>query len=65
MPLHFPEDYGNSQLAGKEATFDVTVKKLEDGKLPEIDDEFISSFGVDGTIEALKTEIKKSLEMLN
>ncbi len=58
----FPEDYGNSQLAGKEATFDVTVKKLEDGKLPEIDDEFIRGFGVDGTIEALKTEIKKSLD---
>ena len=58
----FPEDYGNSQLAGKEATFDIKVKKLEDGKLPDIDDEFISSFGVDGTIEALKSEIKKSLD---
>ena len=58
----FPEDYGNSQLAGKEATFDIKVKKLEDGKLPDIDDEFISSFGVDGTIEALKTEIKNSLD---
>ena len=58
----FPEDYGNSQLAGKEANFDITVKKLEDGKLPEVDDEFISAFGVDGTIEALKSEIKKSLD---
>ncbi|MCL4139321.1 UNVERIFIED_CONTAM: hypothetical protein GTU68_032779 [Idotea baltica] len=58
----FPEDYGNSELAGKEATFDVTVKKVEEGVLPEINDEFISAFGVDGTVDALKQEIKKSLD---
>ena len=58
----FPEDYGNSELAGKEATFDVSVKKVEEGKLPEVNDEFISAFGVDGTVDALKTEIKKSLD---
>lgn len=58
----FPEDYGNSELAGKEATFDVKVKKVEEGELPEIDDEFISAFGVDGNVDALKAEIRKSLE---
>ena len=58
----FPEDYGNSELAGKEATFDVAVKKVEEGVLPEVDDEFISAFGVDGTVDALKAEIKKSLD---
>ena len=58
----FPEDYGNSELVSKEAIFDVTIKKVEEGVLPEINDEFISAFGVDGTVEALKTEIKKSLD---
>ena len=58
----FPEDYGNSELAGKEASFDVTVKKVEQGTLPEINDEFVRAFGVDGTVDALKAEIKKSLE---
>ena len=58
----FPEDYGNSELAGKEATFDVNVKKVEEGELPEIDDDFISTFGVDGNIDTLRAEIKKSLE---
>ncbi len=57
----FPEEYGNSELAGKEATFDVAVKKVEEGVLPEINDEFISAFGVDGTVDALKTKIKSSL----
>ncbi len=58
----FPEDYGNSELAGKEAVFDVAVKKVEQGELPEVNDEFIRAFGVDGTVDALKVEIKKSLE---
>tara|TARA_R110002049_G_scaffold252263_1_gene426771 strand:- start:74502 stop:75791 length:1290 start_codon:yes stop_codon:yes gene_type:complete len=58
----FPEDYGNSELAGKEATFDVVIKKVEEGALPEVNDEFISAFGVDGTVDALKAEIRKSLE---
>ena len=58
----FPEDYGNSELAGKEAIFDVTVKKVEEGELPEINDEFIRTFGVDGNVDALKAEIRTSLE---
>lgn len=58
----FPENYGNSELAGKEATFDVTVKKVEEGQLPEVDDKFISAYGVDGTVDALKAEVRKSLE---
>ena len=59
----FPEDYGNSQLAGKEATFDVSVKKVEQGTMPEVDEEFVRAFGIEGSVDDLKAEIKKSLEM--
>ncbi len=58
----FPEDYSNSELAGKEATFDVTVKKVETGTMPEVNDEFITAFGVQGGLDGLKAEIRKSLE---
>ncbi len=59
----FPEDYGNKELAGQEATFDIAVKKVETGSLPEINSEFIKSFGVgDGEVETLKSEIRQSLE---
>lgn len=59
----FPEDYGNDKLAGQEATFDVTVKKVEAGSLPTVDTEFVKSFGInDGEVETLKAEIRKSLE---
>jgi len=59
----FPEDYNNQSLAGKETEFDVKVKKLEKGELPEINEEFITSLGVDGTLETLRAEIRNSLEM--
>lgn len=59
----FPKDYGNEKLAGQEATFNVTVKKVEEGTLPEIDADFVRTFGInDGEAETLKAEIRKSLE---
>ncbi len=58
----FPKDYGNEKLAGQEATFDIEVKKVEEGVLPEMDAEFVKSFGVEaGSLDALKDEIRKSL----
>ena len=59
----FPEDYAAKDLAGKEAEFAVTVKKVEEPKLPEIDEEFAKAFGVEsGDTEQLKTEIKANME---
>jgi trigger factor len=59
----FPEDYNNQTLAGKETEFDTKVKKLEQGELPEINDEFLTSLGIDGTLETMRIEIRNSLEM--
>ena len=59
----FPDDYASKELAGKEAEFAVTVKKVEEPKLPEVDEEFAKAFGVDsGDTEQLKTEIKENME---
>ena len=59
----FPQDYGNKELAGQEASFEIVVKKIEAGSLPEVNSEFIGSFGIeDGDLDALKSEIRKSLE---
>ena len=60
--VKFPDDYGNEKLAGQEATFDVEVKKVEAGELPELNDEFVKLFGIDGTVEDLKSELRKSLQ---
>ncbi|WP_374592133.1 trigger factor [Aquabacterium sp.] len=63
FPLKFPDDYHGKDVAGKEADFLVTVTKLEAQVLPEVDEAFIKTLGIDaGTIEALRADIKKNLE---
>jgi len=59
----FPDDYAAKDLAGKEAEFAVTVKKVEEPKLPEIDEEFAKAFGVEsGDVDQLKSEIRANME---
>ena len=59
----FPEDYAAKELAGKEAEFAVTVKKVEEPKMPEIDEEFAKAFGVEsGEVEQLKSDIRSNME---
>ena len=63
FPLAFPEDYHGKDVAGKTADFLVTLKKLEAANLPEIDDALAKSLGIaDGTVDGLRTDIKKNLE---
>ncbi|MDA3808664.1 MAG: trigger factor [Thiomicrorhabdus sp.] len=62
IEVTFPEEYHSETLKGKTATFDITVHSVMTKVLPEIDEEFVQSFGVEaGTEEALKTEIKDSM----
>ncbi|OWQ93332.1 trigger factor [Roseateles aquatilis] len=63
FPLAFPEDYHGKDVAGKEADFLVTVKKIEAQHLPEVNESFAKALGIkDGTVEALRADIKKNLE---
>ena len=63
FPLAFPEDYHGKEVAGKEADFLVTVKKIEAQQLPEINEEFIKTLGLaDGSVDALRADIKRNLE---
>ena len=63
VEVTFPEDYHAENLKGKAATFEITVKKVEVQKLPEIDEEFASLFGVsEGGIDALQTEVRKNMQ---
>jgi len=60
--VSFPEDYASTELSSKEAEFSITVKKLEESKLPEIDEAFAKAFGVEsGDVEQLKTDIKANM----
>jgi trigger factor len=63
FPLQFPDDYQGKDVAGKEADFLVTVNKIEAQNLPVVDEAFAKSLGIaEGTVEALRADIKKNLE---
>jgi trigger factor len=63
FPLQFPEDYHGKDVAGKEADFLVTIKKIEAQNLPALDEPFVKSLGIaDGTVEGLRADVKKNLE---
>lgn len=59
----FPEQYGNAKLAGKPAEFEVSVAKVEESVLPEINAEFLKEYGIeDGDIKAFRDDIKANME---
>ena len=61
--MTFPEDYPKSEIAGKNAQFNVDVREVGKPVLPELDEEFINSFGVkEGTEPAFRKQILENLE---
>ena len=63
FPLQFPEDYHGKDVAGKEADFLVTMKKIEAQHLPEMDEPFVKSLGIaDGSNDGLRADVRKNLE---
>jgi len=63
LKLEFPADYREPALAGKKAEVKLTLTHVQEGELPEIDEEFAKSFGVaSGDPEELMTEIRNNLE---
>lgn len=62
IELTFPANY-NPALAGKQARFAIAVKQVEERKLPELDDEFAKTYGVEeGGIERLRAEVQENME---
>jgi trigger factor len=62
VDVAFPANYGAPNLAGKTAQFQITVKSVEERKLPELDDEFCKSYGVEsGGIDRLREEVEDNM----
>ena len=59
--MNFPADYPAANLAGKEAVFAITVHRVEEQRLPELDDEFATSFGLAGGAALLRTEVRNNM----
>lgn len=63
ISVRFPDEYQEEKLQGKEAVFDLTVKKIEAPHLPDLDEQFFSSFGIEkGGDEAFRSQILENME---
>ncbi|KPK09629.1 MAG: hypothetical protein AMJ56_10435 [Anaerolineae bacterium SG8_19] len=57
----FPEDYDDEELAGRNASFEVSVERVQSRELPEITDEMAQEEGEYETVEELREGLKKDL----
>lgn len=63
LDLTFPENYGNTELAGQAVVFDVTVNSIKEQKDAELTDAFVQKVSqTSKTVEEYRAEVKKTLE---
>lgn len=63
LELSFPDDYHAEELAGQKVVFKVKVNHVEGQQLPEVDEEFMKAFGVEGgDMDKFKAEVRKNME---
>lgn len=61
VKVTFPEEYHSEQLAGQEAVFHVTVNKIQEEQMPEINDEFAQDVSEFENLKDYKKDIKEKL----
>jgi trigger factor len=60
IELSFPSDYASQELAGKDASFEVSVKEVKHKQLPEVDEDFAVDMGFD-SVDELTEDIRTRL----
>lgn len=65
LELTFPKDYHADNLAGKKTVFNVLVKQVNENIKPALDDELAKKCGPFKTVDELKADIKKNIELQN
>src|SRR5204862_1144374 len=61
VTITFPSAYAKSELAGKEAEFEVTAKSIEAPSTVTLDDDFAKSLGLD-SLDKLKEAVRARLQ---
>ena len=60
--ITFPDDYPETELAGKPAHFAVELRELREKVQPELDADFIGTLGDFADLDALRADIRTRLE---
>lgn len=62
VKVEFPADYPSAEVAGKKAEFSVKVQSVSELVLPELDDSFAKSFGIDSAgMDGLKADVTNNM----
>lgn len=61
ITVTFPAEYQNKELAGKEATFDVTILHVDGPNQGELDDDFAKRLGLED-VAALRKAVREQME---
>jgi trigger factor len=63
LDLVFPGDYSRAELAGKSVSFNVTVKRVEESHLPQLDDDFVVHMGIEGGgLARLREKVRENMQ---
>jgi len=63
FPLTFPADYPAKDVAGRVAQFSVTLKRVEQVELPEVNADFAKALGAkDGNLSGMRADLRINLE---
>ncbi|WP_026289873.1 trigger factor [Thioalkalivibrio sulfidiphilus] len=63
IDVPFPEDYPAENLKGKTAQFAIKVREVKEPRLPEVDEAFAKSFGIEeGGVEKLREDVRANME---
>lgn len=61
IEINYPENYGNPDINGKTATFEVTMNSIYEYTLPELTDEMIQANSTYTSVEEMRTACENTL----
>ncbi len=61
VTVKYPEDYPDKVFAGKSLTYSMTVKKVQEKTLPELDDKFAKEIAQADSIAALRDRVREGV----
>ena len=62
LELTFPDNYRQAKLAGQTAQVELKIKAVEAPVLPELNDAFAESFGIEGGMDKMRQDVRRNLE---
>lgn len=63
LAVTFPPNFRQRELAGRTADVEVHVVRVNEGRLPDVDEAFVASFGVtEGGVAKFRADVRQNLE---